>query len=61
MVQDVPGGKFSSDGTTLTFTPTGEHVDVSTAQVVPWSTNPLTYTPYPVKGKTFDIDVTMTD
>jgi hypothetical protein len=61
MVQDVPGGKFSSDGTTLTFTPTGKHVDVSTAQVVPWSTNPLTYTPYPVKGKTFDIDVTMTD
>ncbi|MCS5716850.1 hypothetical protein N1027_01740 [Herbiconiux sp. CPCC 205763] len=61
MVQEVPGGTFVSDGKTLTFTPTGKHVALSTAQVVPWSTNPLTYTPYPVQGKAFEVDVRMED
>ncbi|MCS5713824.1 hypothetical protein NVV95_04580 [Herbiconiux sp. CPCC 205716] len=54
---DVDGGSFTSDGTTVLFTPDPDGTELSTARAVPWSTDPATYTPYRTHGPSFYIDV----
>jgi hypothetical protein len=61
LTQVVDGGTFTSDGTTVSFTPGVEEADVSTAHVVPWTIDPRMYSLFRVHGKAFDIDVRMTD
>jgi hypothetical protein len=56
----VEGGVFATDGTTVTFTPSGPDVDVATAQLSPWSTDPVIWSRHPVHGGYFFVDVRFT-
>jgi hypothetical protein len=57
----VEGGTFAVGAHELTFTPSAVNTEVSTAQILPWATDPTVATPYPVTGKRFDVDVRVSE
>lgn len=58
----VEGGVFRSDGTVLTFTPSDVAVEVATAQLSPWSSDPmLPAEAGHVHGASFSVDVRFAD
>jgi hypothetical protein len=58
---EVEGGTFRSDGNTITFTPNGSGVELSTTKVLPYRENPLTARHFHESGKEFFVDVRMTE
>lgn len=59
-VSVVPGGTFSSDGATITFTPDGSGSSTATTGVIPWTSDPRRFTPFRTNGAPFTIHVTLT-